>query len=166
VDFKKEKFQDVIDFLKRKTGVEVSVGKRDLESAGASFESEITLSMKASMRTILKRILGDLNLAYIVKDETIQIMTRERASQETVARTYYVGDLLATTDMRLPPLLNQLIMIQNINSIMSTITQTIDPQSWKVNNPDAVGTIVFEPITMSFVVKQTAEIHFMMGGFR
>jgi len=166
VDFKKHSFQDVMDYLRRKTDVDFDVPKRQLEEVGASFESEITLSTKATVRSILKRILGDLNLAYVVKDEAIHIMTRERASQMTSARTYYVGDLLGLTDSRLPPLLNQMIMIQNLNSMVTTITQTIEPKSWQVNNPDAVGTIVFDPITMSFVVKQTAEIHFMMGGFR
>ena len=40
----------------------------------------------------------------------------------------------------------------------------IDPQSWKVNNPDAEGVMAFDPISMTLIVKQTAEVHFMMYG--
>ena len=58
------------------------------------------------------------------------------------------------------PILSKIVMIQTVNQLINTITQTVDPQSWQVNNPDAVGTIAFNPATMSLTIKQTAEIHY------
>jgi hypothetical protein len=163
-EFSENHFEDVIDWLKKATKCEIIVDKRGLDESSVTYKTPITLKLKSSTRTVLKRILADLGLAYIVKDEAIQITSRERARQETTTRTYYIGDLAATVDVTLPWIFQQQQMLENIDRIIKLVTGSIESQSWKVNNPDAPGTIVFEPITMSLVVKQTAEIHFMLGG--
>jgi hypothetical protein len=157
-------FEEVIEHLRKVSKVDIVVDKRALEEAGVSYETTVKLKMKTSMRTVLKRILADLNLAYVVKDEAILITSRERASQMTTTRTYYLGDLAAATGGRYPPYISRALAIQNINNMIQNITSTIDPQSWKVNNPDAVGTIAFDPVTMSLTIKQVAEIHYKLGG--
>jgi hypothetical protein len=162
-DFSKASFEDVIDHLRKKMKVTITVDKRALTEVGASYETEVNLKLKASTRTVLKRILADLNLMYVIKDEAIQITSRERAKEMTTTRTYYIGDLAAVVDVRLDDITKQLMMIQTVNNIITTITNQVDKQSWKVNNPDAVGAIVFDPITMSLIVKQTAEVHFLLG---
>jgi hypothetical protein len=165
VDFNKSTFEEVISYFRKALKVDIAVDKRALEEAGVTYDgSQVTMDRRGTVRSLLKRILADLNLAYVIKDEAILITSRERASQMTTARAYYVGDLAAVVDVRLPPFLTQLIALENANRMMVMITQTIEPQSWKVNNPDAVGEIAFDPVRMSIVVKQTAEVHFMMGG--
>jgi hypothetical protein len=164
VDYTNNTFEDVIDSLKNVMKVDIVVDKRGLDDAGASYKSEINLKMRASARTVLKRILADLGLAYVVKDEAILITSAERARQMTTTRTYYIGDLAPVVNVNLLPGVNQLLMIQTVNQIIDLIVNNVDRQSWKVNNPDAPGTIVFNPITMSLVVKQTAEVHFMLAG--
>jgi len=164
-EFDKNTFEEVIDYFRKTLKVDIAVDKRALEEAGVTYDgSQVTLKLRGTARTVLKRILADLNLAYVIKDEAILITSRERASQMTTTRVYYIGDVAAVVDARIPPFLTQLAMLENINRMITLITQTVDPSSWKVNNPEAVGTIAFDPITMSLVVKQTAEVHFMMGG--
>lgn len=164
-DFNKNTFEEVIDYFRKTLKVDIAVDRRALEEAGVTYEgSQVTLKLRGTARTVLKRILADLNLAYVIKDEAILITSRERASQMTTTRVYYVGDVAAVVDARIPAFLTQLAMLENISRMVTMITQTVDPQSWRVNNPDAVGAITFDPITMSLVVKQTAEVHFMMGG--
>jgi hypothetical protein len=157
-------FEEVIDHLRRVSKVDIVVDKRALEEAGASYETTVKLKMKSSMRTVLKRVLADLNLAYVVKDETILITSLERANQMTTIRTYFLGDLAAATGTRYPSFISRAIAIQNVQNMIQNITSTIDPQSWKVNNPDAVGVIAFDPVTMSLTIKQAAEIHYKLGG--
>jgi hypothetical protein len=164
VDFDKQPFEDVLDYLRKATGVGITVDQRAMTEIGVSYKSEISLRLRATTRTILKRMLADLGMAYVIKDEVIQITSAERAKEMTTTRTYYIGDLAAATDFRLGPIVSRLVMIQTVNQLISTITQTVEPKSWKVNNPDAVGTITFDPITMSLVVKQTAEIHYSLRG--
>ena len=161
-EFDAAEFSDVLDYLRKATGVNITVDQRAMEEMGVTYKTPITLKLKATTRTILKRLLGDLNLAYVVKDETILITSRERAKQMTTTKTYYLGDLAGGVNLRLGPILSKIVMMQTVNQLINTITQTVDPQSWKVNNPDAVGTIAFDPVTMTLVVKQTAEIHFSL----
>ena len=100
----------------------------------------------------------------MVKNETIFVTTPERAKEMVTTRTYYIGDLAGVVDIRYGPVLGRIQMIQNINQIIVLIYQTIDPQSWKVNNPSAQGSILFDPVSMRIVVTNNAEVHLMLGG--
>jgi len=164
-DYDGHTLEQVLDHLTKVTGLTFLPEKAALEDAGVTYEgTRITLKTRATTRTILRKIFGDLGLAYFVKNETINITTPARAKEETTTRVYYLGDLASAVDVRYGPAISQLQMMENVNRIMTLITQTIEPQSWKVNNPDAPGTISFEPITMSLVVKQSAEMHYRIIG--
>jgi hypothetical protein len=163
VDFKDFTFSEVLDYLKKTTGLEFATDKRGLDEASVTYETRINLKLKATTRTVLRKLLSDLGLAYYVKDETVQITSLERARQETTVRTYYIGDLALVTDVRLPLVISQLQMISTVNQIISLV-KTTEPKSWKDYDSDAPGTIAFDPITMTLVIRQTAEFHFMMSG--
>lgn len=162
-DFTKANFEDVMDYLRKALKVDIAVDRRALEEVGASYDTPVTLKTKASARVVLKSMLSNLNLTYVIKDEAITITSIERAKSMTTTRAYYLGDLLLFADPSVPVLFTQAAMLERATNLVARITQQVDPQSWRINNPDAVGTIVFDPLTMSIVVKQTAEIHFMLG---
>jgi hypothetical protein len=165
VDFSQETFTAVIDYLEKKAGLSIVVDRQALAEVNVTSDSLITLRLhKVATRTVLKRLLADLNLAYYIKDGTIQVTSIARAREMVVARAYYIGDLVSFADPFLPPVLNQLQMAQTIQTIINTIQAQVDPQSWRANNPEAAGTITYDPITMSLIIKQTAEVHYMLGG--
>jgi len=163
VDFSKNTLDDVIDSLRKYLKVEIAVDKRALAEVGLSEESLVTLKMRASGRTVLKRILADLNLTYAIKDEAILVTSQERAKELMTTRTYYVGDIVSVVDIRLPAAVSQAIMIDNVNRLMTTIQQQVDPRSWRSPNSDGGGSITFDPLSMSIIVRQSSEFHFMMG---
>jgi hypothetical protein len=158
-------FQEVINYLEKISGVPIAVDQQALREANVSYaESNVTFNVrKASLRAILHRVLGDLGLTYIVKDETIQVTSIAKAKETLSARAYYVGDLVGFTDLRLGPILTQLQAAALVNQLAVLITQTVEPDSWAVNGKDGLGTIAFDPITMSLVIRQTAEMHFVLG---
>jgi hypothetical protein len=165
IDFEKKSFKDVLQYLQDKTGQSVIVPKSIMDEVGITYETGVTLQVdNVTLRTVLKKVLGDLNLTYIVKDAAIQVTTPERAKQTFSTRPYYIGDLAGLADQRLGPIVQRVQMAQTIALIMQTIIQTVEPSSWQANNPDAGGTIFFDPVTMSIIVKQTAEVHLIMGG--
>ena len=138
--------------------------KQALQEAGVKYDTTINLKMRASARTVIKRLLGDLGLAYYIKEETMQV-----TSASAPARRPRPGPTTSATwpgqrDIRMPPVISQLQMIENVNRIITLIKSNVDPKSWKDNNPNAPGAIYFDPVTMSLIVKQTAEIHFMLDG--
>jgi hypothetical protein len=163
VDFNNDTFSSVIEYLQKVTGVAILVDKQALEEANITYDTPVTLRLpKVSTRTVLKRLLADLGLTYIIKDEAIQVMTPARAKEMMVIRTYYVGDLLGTANPFLNAALNNLQAVQAINTIIQTVQTEVDPQSWSINGGN--GSVVYDPIRMSLIIKNSAEIHSMLGG--
>jgi hypothetical protein len=167
-EFNDMTFQDVIKYLEKASGVTIAVDEQALREANVTYDgSKVTFNVKkASMRAILHRVLGDLGLTYIVKDEAIQITSVARARETLTTRSYYIGDLIAATSgagVTFNPVLTRLQQIAQINQLAALITQVVEPESWAINDKGGLGTIAFNPVTMAFVVRQTAEIHYLMG---
>jgi hypothetical protein len=166
VDYQDNKFtfKDVIDDLQRRTGQPFVVDQRALDEANVKYDTPVNLSLKGvTTRTVLKRILADLNLTYVVKDQAIQITTPARAKEMLTIRSYSVVDLMPMVDMRLPYALNQIQAYNTLQQLVVLITQTVEPDSWEVNGKGGLGTIVFNPVSFQLIVKQTAEVHYLMG---
>jgi len=165
-DFENQPLQDVLDYLQKKWGVTIVVDQAALAEAGITNTSETTVKCKiarASNRTILRKILADLGVTYIVKDEVIQVTSIARARETLSARAYYVGDLIGFTDQRFGSYVTRLQALAQLQQLAVLITQTIEPDTWMVNGKDGLGTIAFDPITMSLVVRQTADVHYKLG---
>ena len=165
VDFENNTLSSVLEWLGKAIGQDILTDKRALEEVGATYETMVTLKLRnVTARTVLRKILADLNLTYVVKDQSIQVTSIARAKEMVTTRTYYIGDLAGVANPNLPPALNQLQMLQNIAVIVNSITSQIDPQSWRNNNPDAPGSITFDPARMALIIRQTAEVHMALGG--
>jgi hypothetical protein len=78
-------------------------------------------------------------------------------------RTYYLGDLVGVGNPLLPAVANQFQMIQAIGTIINQI-QGIDPESWEGRG--GPGTISFDPVRMALIIRQSAEMHYMLNGMR
>jgi hypothetical protein len=167
VDFKSEKFEAVIDYLMDKTGQVILLDKESLKEKEIDYETPVTLKVnKISVRALLRKILNDLGLTYIIKDEAIQVTTLEKAKKLMVVRSYPVGDLVtANLDPRLPPALKALAMQQAANQVIELIKQMVEPESWAGSETGGTGTIVFNPLTLTITVKQSAEVHYMLSQF-
>ncbi len=163
VDFNNETFSSVIEYLQKKTGQTILVDKNALEEANVNYDTPVTLRLpKISTRTMLKRMLADLGLTYVIKEEAIQITTPARAREMMVTRAYYIGDLVGTGNPFLPAILNDIQAVQGINTVIQAIQSQVDPQSWAANNGN--GTVVYDPIRMTLIIKNSAEVHYMLGG--
>ncbi len=165
VDYNMETLQSVIDHLSRQMGQEILLDKQALEEANVTYDTPITLRFNnpVSARTALKRVLADVGMTYVIRKETIEVTTLARAREMMTVRTYYVGDLMGVVSPILPAIANDFQMIQAIGIILSEI-QNIEPESWegKVGS----GTVTFDPVRMAIVVKQSAEVHYMLNGLR
>ena len=119
-----------------------------LDAAGVKYDTPITLKVKSvTVRTVLKMVLRDLGLTYVIKDEMIQVTTPDRAKDLMIIKVYSVADLVRNRF--------------EAAMLIDLIETTIEPQSWRANGGTA--TIVYNPVTRSIVVKQTAEFHAALG---
>jgi hypothetical protein len=165
VDFNMETFQSVINNLSKQMGQDILLDKQSLDEAAIGYDTPITLrfTKPVSGRTALKRVLADVGLTYVIRKEAIEVTTAARAKEMLTVETYYIGDLIGIVNPMVPAIANQFQMIQAIGNILSQI-QNIDPESWEGRG--GPGTVTFNPVTMSIIVKQSSEVHYMLKGLR
>src|SRR5262249_8679414 len=147
VDLKDVTFQEFLDMLKDKTGLETFVSKQAMSDAGVEYDTRIKVRGRAATRTLLRKVLADLGLTYVVKDATVQVTTVARAKEMLTTRSYYLGDLAAVVDLRWGPFASQALMAQNMINLVNLITQSVEPSSWQING--GAGTLYFHPATMT-----------------
>jgi hypothetical protein len=164
VDLKDNTFGEVIEYLEKVTGQSFAIDRPALKEAGVDDSgTTISLRMRGTTRSVLKRILADVGLAYVIKNEQIQITSLARAREMTTTRVYDVADIVCRPINPGRVFFTLADVLLNGQALVTMITQTIEPQSWQVNNPDAAGSITFDPVRRALIVKQTAELHMMMG---
>jgi hypothetical protein len=162
-NFDNARFEDVIKYLEDKAGVTILLDKQALDQQSVTYETTVRFkARKVTMRTVLRRILADVGLAYYIKDEAIQVTSTDRAKDMLTTRVYYIGDLVSRLSIDLGPILNQQQVLDNARHIIESIQTTIQPDSWSINN--GPGQIHFDPARMVLVVKASAEVHYMLGG--
>jgi len=160
---KNEPFQSFLDIMEKQFGSPLVIDQQALQLLNITTETPITINARGwSTRTILRKVLSDLGLSYVIKDKSINITTPDRARETMTTRAYPIGDIIGNMNMNLPNTYNQSALIQNVQNIINSI-MALDPKSWQ---PEGAGSIVFEPSTMSLIIRQTAEFHFMVGSGR
>jgi hypothetical protein len=88
--------KDVMQFLQDTTGIQFVLKQKKLEEAGVSADSPVTRSLKrVRVSTLLDLILSDFELAYVEKDDLLEITTPEDAESRLEIRVYDCRDLLA-----------------------------------------------------------------------
>jgi hypothetical protein len=153
VRFRDTRFEDVIEYLQTLTGQTILTDKAALDEVQVTYDTPVTANVKGvTVRTLLRKILSELNLTYVVKDETIQVTSLARARELMVTRSYYVADIIAGVGWQHP-----VQIVQNINTLIDMIQSSVDPPSWRVNGGG--GTIVYNPGTLSLIIRQSAEVH-------
>jgi hypothetical protein len=169
VNFRNSQLKDVIEYLQTVAGVSILIDHEGLTDVEASYDTPITLNVKGvTARTVLRKVLAEIGMTYVIKEETIQATSAERAKKLMVVRRYYIGDLVGNggaltqlSGLPLTPLANQqaqgLQVTQTVNLLIDMIKSSVDSQSWQGEGGD--GTISFHAPSMSLVIKQSAEIH-------
>jgi len=162
VDFKDQSFDGVMDYLQEKTGQPILVDKQALADANIEYETPVTLKLKkVSVRTLLRKLLHDLGLTYVIKDEIIQVTSYKKAKELMTVRSYPVADLVSF-DPATGVLLPRPFVEYQAAQLIELIKSTIDPESWTGGENGGGGTITFHYPSKTLVVKQSAEIHYSM----
>jgi general secretion pathway protein D len=185
VNFRNSKLEDVIEYLQTYTGQPILLDREGMKDLEISYETAVTLNLKGvTVRTVLRKILADVGMSYVIKDETIQATSAQKAREMMTVRRYYVGDLLAgmstlgnyngpqgvwntgifPNGFRAPGLNPQLQAMRNmegVKQLIDLVQGSVDPQSWQANGGG--GTVTFHAASMSLIIKQSAEVHALLG---
>jgi hypothetical protein len=94
-DFVETPLRDVVAQIEDAHGIQVELDVRSLEDFGIDLDTPITKNLSGiSLRSALRLALGELDLAYLVKDEVLLITTSQRAEEDLVIKVYPVADLV------------------------------------------------------------------------
>ena len=165
ISFTDSALDSVIEYLRTRAGVPIVMDKSALDAAGVTYQSKVSVRLPdVSLRTILRRVLGDLGLTYVVKDEAIQVITPQQAREMTVTRVYPIRDLVTGDWWDVNFGLDEFVAARNAAMLIDLIRHTVDPPSWDVNG--GPGSISYDASRRALVVKQTAEFHGVLGTSR
>lgn len=166
VNFDNTSFDDAIQYISTKIGQPIILDKDSYKNALISSDTTVTFTYKGiAARTILRKLLADVGLAYVVKDEVIQVFSREKAADMMVTKAYPLGNLISggmysDAGIRFNPAVDQYQMMQNVMSLIKLI-QSVEPQTWAANG--GKGTISYNAAARALVITQSAEVHGMLG---
>lgn len=141
--------------------------KRSVEDLMLDLKKGATLQANGlAARTVLRSVLDAHGLTFVVKDETVQIVTVERARSILTTRVYYLGDLVngvgPFSGIQWGPFVNAQQTQANADAIVQMIRKSIDPLSWNGETGGA-GSITFHYPSMSIIVRASAEVHYTMS---
>src|SRR5262249_48943637 len=95
VRFENSRLEDVIEYLEAMTGLPIVLSPAALEEAGVSYDSPVTLRVKGvTARFVLRKVLAELGLGYVIRNETVEVVTPAQVRENRVTRVHYIGDLL------------------------------------------------------------------------
>jgi general secretion pathway protein D len=89
-------FREFIDMLRAQTGLNIDVDWNALEEAFIRSDSPVSfhLNSEIKLKNVLNQILGQKGLAYVVKNEMLNITSAKQARGRLERKTHYIGDLI------------------------------------------------------------------------
>jgi hypothetical protein len=146
--FNNTSFDQVLKTLEKELGIPLVIGKATMDEVRVGYETVVTYQMPkgVSKRTLLKGILAELGLTYIIKAETLQIVSVLQAKNEMRVGIMDVATLINNRG--------------SADEIIRMIKAQVEPDSWDTGGGN--GTITYlAPGTL--IIKNSAEVIHRLG---
>ncbi|HMP02504.1 MAG TPA: hypothetical protein PKD86_06405 [Gemmatales bacterium] len=146
VRFRDMPLNEVITYLEREFKLPIFLSKATLQEMNLEYNTPVTVTLpnQVTRRTVLRTILADLGLTYIIKNEVIQIVSQARANQELVTRVVAIDSLMFGQNG------------WNADALIDFIQQTVEPHTWKSGGGE--GTISFYAPGRCLIIRNSAEV--------
>ncbi len=87
--------EDAVRMIETRHNIPIHIDQRGLEDVNVTLETEMTGWLRGvTLRTALKRMLDNFELAYYIDEEVIVITSRDKAAEHLITKVYPVGDLV------------------------------------------------------------------------
>lgn len=166
LEFFETPLQDVTLCLAKKCGIDnIVLDVRALDAVGIGSDTPVTRRLKGvSVRSALRMILWDLELAYVIRDDALVITTAEEAEAHPVARVYEVSDLVDAPPAREPPSDRPAGNGEALERLVDAVVTTVAPDSWdEAGGPGTICGLHYGDKYV-LVVSQTEEVHDAVEG--
>lgn len=148
IDATEMPLKDVLQQLSQAANINVVVDTTALEEEGFTVEHPVTITVRGvSLKSVLKLLLHDLKLNWVVEDEVLKITSQLRSEGKLTVQAYRAPELTGQeTDRE-----------ERLDRLKDLITATVAPDSWsEVGGPATIG--VFARGN-SLVIRQTRDVH-------
>lgn len=175
-DFTGFTFGKALDHITQKTGLVIVPDQGSLREQNVDYDDPVQFKVNArvAVRTILRKILGDRGLAYVITEDGLSVVTTQKARESTTVRIYPVGDLVTPVQPQpqfvynpftggfvpAPPGIGVSANRLNGQMVVDLVKSSVDPSYWAPTGP---GAVTFNEATGALIVRASAEIHFMIG---
>lgn len=131
---------DAVQQLSASHDIPIVIDRRALDEIGLSVDQPVSLALhRVSLRSFLQLLLRQLDLAYVVKDEVMQITTKEAAEQNLVVEMYSFAPALT----------------EKSDKIIKALTSAVATDAWDTMG----GPCTVSAIDNVLVVSATESIH-------
>lgn len=153
ISFEDEPLSHAAAQLSRAHGINIQIDGRALEDVNMDVDTPVTLNLTGvSLKSALRRMLADLDLTYVIRDEVLLITTPEEAELQLATKLYPVTDLVKFKDSSGETWTDH-------DSLISLLTATVQPDCWEdVGGPGAIGPMSL-PGKEVLAIRQTEEVH-------
>ncbi len=165
VEFSEKPLKEVLEYLQDRTGQPIIVDPGSLKEANTDYSDPVSFpKTKATFRTVLRKVLADNNLTYVIKEGMIQVVTPARARDMMVVCSYPISDLVAPSMLaqQFGPFVARAQMLANVQGLMNLIQTSIDPTIWQENG--GRGSVTFHEPSMALIIRAPAEFHYQLAG--
>jgi hypothetical protein len=158
VDFAEQPLSDVIHVLKQKHEIQIQLDTKALTDAGVGTDTPITATLQGvSLRSLLRLMLGQLDLTYVVGDGYLLITSKTEAENMLRVKVYPVRDLVTLDSEFRPPLPDDRRGGEDYGRLINLIQSTVAPTTWdEVGGP---GSVQEYRNSHSITFTQTEEVH-------
>lgn len=165
VNFQDNRLVDVLDFIAKRTNLDIQTDWRALEEIGVDPDSPVSLRVRnARLSSVLDRVLEivsdpDIRAGWTVRDGWVVVSSDDEIRRRhTSLRVHPIGDLLQDIETAggEPKSREQLS-----SELIDSITRLVDPEGWQINGGDS-GTIIH--LGTSLHIRTTVSIHEQIGG--
>lgn len=154
VDFQDTPLNAALRKLGDLTEVNMVLDTRSLEEEGLQATAPVTIvASGVTARSVLKLILEPMYLTFIVEDEVVKVVNRQRSKGDLIIKTYLVADLLLAMQKELPSTTQD----DFFSELRQLLMRTIAPDSW--DESGGRGSIQGHSLTNHLVIRQTADVH-------
>jgi len=145
--FKEVALPKAVEDLAQLSGVPIVLDMKALKDARIDLKATVTFkAQEMDMKSSLKLLLDDLELAFVIQDNALMITTPSKGSR-LVRKTYDVADLIK----------NMALVDGNakMGPLKDLIQETVAKESWE--NSGGCGKIQYLSVEKKLVIEQTQE---------
>ncbi|HXT59526.1 MAG TPA: hypothetical protein VN699_12875 [Pirellulales bacterium] len=159
LDFAEQPLSDALDALAARHEIQMRIDRKAFQREGINADAPVTCMLRGvTLKAALKRLLDELELTYVIRNEVLLITTKTAADNLLIAKVYPVFDLVVRRpggSPRTPAL--------DFESLIEAITTNLEPTTWdEVGGPGAVNEFTNAG---ALVISQTAEIHDQIAAY-